>query len=95
MSRLRDYEARANCFEIWGARCRGLGRWWTAQEASYSNARRLRRHQQADQTAADTLKLCRPCPAKHRCLRWAISEHYTGFAGGTVIVDGEPARSTR
>lgn len=39
-------------------------------------------------------QFCGKCPIREACASWALSEGYTGIAGGHLVVEGEPHKQT-
>lgn len=78
--------AQSAAAELRAARCKGMGAWWSAQEAVVNAAGTK---PEAREAAQELLDVCwSGCPVRMACRELAQEGRYTGVAGGIVLRNG-------
>jgi hypothetical protein len=80
--------AQSAAADLRTAACKGMGVWWSAQEATI-NAGATKPEGRA--AAQELLEVCwAGCPVRAACRELAQDGRYTGVAGGAVLRNGTP-----
>ncbi len=85
----RTHLARIAAVEIVNAACKPLTVWWADQEGALASCHTAKTRSGA---AAAALCVCAQCPAETRqaCADLAHLDRYTGIAGGSIYLNGQP-----
>jgi len=89
MTRGSTSRAQGLTWDLTGARCKDLALWWTALEHEHRNASDAAT---ARGSAEQVLAVCLPCPVSEPCAERARLDRYTGFAAGSLYVNGRQRR---
>lgn len=71
--------------DVRGAACKGLGQWWSEQEAAHAAAGTP---DAARAAANPAMVVCAGCPAITACSELAVIDRYTGLSAGAAYVNG-------